>query len=217
MATRTTIHDVAAAVGVSATTVSHALNGKGRVDPATRERIAEAADELGYRPNPARRLRSGRSGTIALLLPFVEPDIVRDEMIALDYYMHLAGAAARAAFATGHPVLLTPPLRSADDLRDLGVDGSMVCDPARDDHRVGLFAELGLPVVTVERDPDRPDSPRVVRSDNEGNARRLLDQLAARPAPRASRSSPPAADGGWAEETESAYLEWCAPSTAGSR
>jgi len=210
MATRTTIHDVAAAVGLSATTVSHALNGKGRVDPATRERIAAAADELGYRPNrTARRLRSGRSGSIALLLPFVEPDIVRDEMLALDYYMHLAGAAARAAFATGHPVLLTPPLRSADDLRDLGVDGGVVCDPARDDHRVGLFAQLGLPVVTVERDPDRPDSARVVRSDNEGNARRLLDQLAEAGAARIALLAS-GGGWGWAEETESAYLEWCA-------
>src|SRR6476661_5528724 len=114
---RITIRDVAAAVGLSPTTVSHALNGKGRVDPDTRERIATTAQELGYRPNrTARRLHSGRSGAIALLLPFVEPDVARDEMLALDYSMHLAGAAARAAFATGHPMLLTPPLKSVDDL-----------------------------------------------------------------------------------------------------
>src|ERR1044072_1167505 len=114
---RPTIRDVAAAVGMSPTTVSHALNGKGRVDPDTRERIAETARELGYRPNPtARRLRSGRSGAIALLLPFVEPDIVRDEMLALDYYMHLAGAAARPALARGDPMLLTRPLQRVDEL-----------------------------------------------------------------------------------------------------
>ena len=54
MARRSTIHDVAAAVGLSPTTVSHALNGKGRVDPATRERVARAADRLGYRAQPHR-------------------------------------------------------------------------------------------------------------------------------------------------------------------
>jgi DNA-binding LacI/PurR family transcriptional regulator len=210
MERRTTIHDVAAAVGVSATTVSHALNGKGRVDPATRERIAVAADRLGYRPSrTARRLRSGRSGTIALLLPFVEPDVGRDEIFALDYYMHLAGAAARAAFATGHPMLLTPPLRTVDDLRDLGVDGGVVCDPARDDPRVGLFDALGLPVVTVERDPGRLDHPWVVRADNEANTRRLLDELADA---GAARIALVASTGGWAwaDETQSAYREWCA-------
>jgi DNA-binding LacI/PurR family transcriptional regulator len=210
MERRTTIHDVAAAVGVSATTVSHALNGKGRVDPATRERIAVAADRLGYRPSrTARRLRSGRSGTIALLLPFVEPDVARDEIFALDYYMHLAGAAARAAFATGHPMLLTPPLRTVDDLHDLGVDGGLVCDPARDDPRVGLFETLGLPVVTVEHDPGRLDHPWVVRCDNEANTRRLLDELADAGAQRIALV---ASTGGWAwaDETQSAYRDWCA-------
>src|SRR5262245_28341999 len=176
---RVTIRDVAAEVGLSPTTVSHALNGKGRVDPVTRDRVAEAADRLGYRPDrTARRLRSGRSGAIALLLPFVEPDIARDEMLALDYYMHLAGSAARSAFVRGHPMLLTPPLRDVHDLRDLGVDGGVVCDPANDDPRVGLFAALDLPVVTVERDPGRPEHPWVVRCDNEGNTRTLLDELA---------------------------------------
>jgi DNA-binding LacI/PurR family transcriptional regulator len=206
---RPTIRDVATAAGVSPTTVSHALNGKGRVDPATRERIARAAGRLGYRPDrTARRLRSGSSGTIALLLPSVERDIAHDEMLALDYYMHLAGAAARAAFATGHPVLLTPPLRTVDDLRDLAVDGGIVCDPSRDDPRVGLFDALGLPVVTVERDPARPDRRWVVRSDNEANTRELLDALAAAGARRPALL---ASGGGWswAEETAAAYLAWC--------
>ena len=39
MSRRPTIRDVASAVGVSVTTVSHALNDKGRVDAATRERV----------------------------------------------------------------------------------------------------------------------------------------------------------------------------------
>jgi DNA-binding LacI/PurR family transcriptional regulator len=206
---RPTIRDVATAAGVSPTTVSHALNGKGRIDPATRERISRAATRLGYRPDrTARRLRSGRSGTIALLLPTVEQDIAHDEMLALDYYMRLAGAAARAAFATGHPVLLTPPLRTVDDLRDVAVDGGIVCDPTLDDPRVGLFEALELPVVTVERDPTRPDHRWVVRAVNEANARELLETLAAagvrRPALLAS-----AGGWSWADETEAAYRAWC--------
>src|SRR3954453_21147328 len=118
---RITIRDVAAAVGLSPTTVSHALPGKGRGDPAPRERGAETAQQLGYRPaRTARRLRSGRSGAIALLLPFVEPDIARDEMLALDYYMHPGGSAAGAALGRAHPGPPTPPLRDVDDLHDLG-------------------------------------------------------------------------------------------------
>jgi len=44
---RPTIHDVAKAAGVSVTTVSHALNGKGRVDPNTRARVAQVVHRLG--------------------------------------------------------------------------------------------------------------------------------------------------------------------------
>ncbi len=56
----TTARDVARVVGVSQVTVSHVLNGKGRVSPAMRLRVQEAARELGYEPNPhAQRLVNG--------------------------------------------------------------------------------------------------------------------------------------------------------------
>ena len=67
---RATVREVAEAAGVSTGTVSHALNGTGRVAAATRTRVAEAAAELDYRPDRrGRALRSGRTNTLALLLP----------------------------------------------------------------------------------------------------------------------------------------------------
>ncbi len=63
MATRVKIGDVAAAAGVSITTVSHALNGKGRLPEATRRRVREVAERLGYQPSAlARGLRAGAVG-----------------------------------------------------------------------------------------------------------------------------------------------------------
>ncbi|WP_309382654.1 LacI family DNA-binding transcriptional regulator [Cerasicoccus frondis] len=50
---RTTIRDIAAAAGVSATTVSLALRNHPRISPATRERIAALAEEMGYQPDPS--------------------------------------------------------------------------------------------------------------------------------------------------------------------
>ncbi|KAI2677023.1 LacI family DNA-binding transcriptional regulator, partial [Pseudomonas sp. TNT3] len=44
---RPTIADVADAAGVSRTTVSHALNDRGQVDPLTRARVKEVAASLG--------------------------------------------------------------------------------------------------------------------------------------------------------------------------
>ena len=56
----TTIRDVAAHAGVSATTVSHVLNGTRRVEPRTVERVRRSVEVLGYRPNAvARSMRHG--------------------------------------------------------------------------------------------------------------------------------------------------------------
>jgi LacI family transcriptional regulator len=70
MVKQTSIKDVAAAAGVSVTTVSHVLNdvpGK-RIGEETRARVRRVAGDLGYRPNgAARTLRLQRSQTLALV------------------------------------------------------------------------------------------------------------------------------------------------------
>jgi len=63
-----TIYDVALAAGVSHQTVSRFLRGFEGIRPATRERVGQALDDLGYRPNlTARSLKSGRSHRIGAL------------------------------------------------------------------------------------------------------------------------------------------------------
>ncbi|HEY6737465.1 MAG TPA: LacI family DNA-binding transcriptional regulator [Actinopolymorphaceae bacterium] len=63
-----TIRDVARAAGVSVATASKGLNGKGRMRPETRERIVQAARDLGFHANRnARSLSSGRTYTVGLL------------------------------------------------------------------------------------------------------------------------------------------------------
>ena len=64
-----TLMTVAEAVGVSPMTVSNAYNRPHKLSPAVRERVLEAARDLGYPgPNPAARsLRRGRAGSIGLL------------------------------------------------------------------------------------------------------------------------------------------------------
>ena len=64
------LSDVARRAGVGVGTASRALNGKGYVDPQTRERVLAAAAELDYRPNAAARaLRERRTRVVGLLLP----------------------------------------------------------------------------------------------------------------------------------------------------
>src|SRR5947209_3236102 len=64
-----TLHDVAAKAGVSAITVSRALNNTGHVSAHTRQRILAAVSDLNYVPNAlASSLRSQRTQLLAMLL-----------------------------------------------------------------------------------------------------------------------------------------------------
>jgi DNA-binding LacI/PurR family transcriptional regulator len=85
---RTTLKDVAERVGVSAKTVSNVVNGTGWVTDDLKARVQIAIAELGYRPNAAaRKLRSGRSGMIAVALPD----------LSQPYFAELASDLVRAA------------------------------------------------------------------------------------------------------------------------
>src|SRR5690606_10368372 len=63
--------DIAQQIGVSQRLVSYALNGQTGVSAAMRQRILQAANDLGYAPNRmARALVTGRTGQIALWFQF---------------------------------------------------------------------------------------------------------------------------------------------------
>ena len=67
------IAEVALAAGVSNATVSRALSGRGSVSPQTRERVLQAAADLGYVVSQAAStLASGRNRNVGLVLPFLD-------------------------------------------------------------------------------------------------------------------------------------------------
>ncbi len=67
-----TIQRVAELAGVSTATVSRALAGKSTVSPATRQRVQDAARELGYVASAtASSLASGRTRNIGMVMPFL--------------------------------------------------------------------------------------------------------------------------------------------------
>ncbi len=72
------IAEVAARAGVGVGTVSRVLNGHARVSDATRERVLEVIERLDYRPSRlAAGLSRGRTGSVAVLVPFVtRPSVV---------------------------------------------------------------------------------------------------------------------------------------------
>jgi DNA-binding LacI/PurR family transcriptional regulator len=91
-----TLTTVARAVGVSPMTVSNAYNRPHKLSPALRERILEAARDLGYPgPNPAARsLRRGRAGSIGLLFGEALTYVFQDP-VAVEFLRGLAEGTAR--------------------------------------------------------------------------------------------------------------------------
>jgi LacI family transcriptional regulator len=74
MGRRATINDVAAAAGVSVSTVSKAVHGRYGVSPDTTRRVLDVVEKLGYQSSlGASSMRSHRTGVIGVLVPAFEP------------------------------------------------------------------------------------------------------------------------------------------------
>ena len=210
------IREVAAAAGVSPTTVSHALNGMGRLSEATRQHVLDVAARLGYRANPsARNMRSGASGIIAVIDQLSHG--ASFQASDLEYIMRLNQAICRAAWdADCYPTLL-PPGVNKSFLGRIPLDGAILADPVRQDGTLRALDELGIPAVTVGRDGGcEPDRQWWADNDIAAATRGALDHLAAGGAERVCLVS---ADTGQSYMTDAvdAYLGWSAERGAPTR
>jgi DNA-binding LacI/PurR family transcriptional regulator len=204
---RVSIKDVAREAGVSVTTVSHALNGKGRLSPETRARVSRIAEEMGYRANAAaRNLVSGRAGLIAAMASL--PDDPRVRFTEFGYYTALIGAASGAAVARDSALVVAPPSRSGMIWDRVSLDGVIVIDPIVGEPALPVLRSRGIPFVTVGRDPDHDGADAVVTSDEEGGTCQILDHLHEGGRRVGLLSMPPM--NAFAQDTLACYARWCA-------
>jgi DNA-binding LacI/PurR family transcriptional regulator len=199
------IREVAERAGVSITTVSHALNGKGRLNERTRVRVREIAEQLGYRPNAvARNLAGGRSGLIGLAIAQT-----LDSQFAISdfaYYAQLLSAATTAAVDQGYALVLASGTKETAWSR-LWLDGLIVVDPISEDPLCAEFRARGVPVVTAGRVPEHPDGFWIDLNHFEATPA-ILNHLAARGAERiALVGTGPITT--YATDTREAYELWC--------
>ncbi|MDQ4501570.1 LacI family DNA-binding transcriptional regulator [Sinomonas sp. ASV322] len=121
---RVTLTEVAKRAGVSRSTVSFVLNGRTdlRLSADTFTRVRRAADELGYSPNAtAKTLRTGRSGTVALVSDFIGTTSFANAMVrGVLESLHDADTLLYTVDTQGEPSLESKLLRS---LINRDVDG----------------------------------------------------------------------------------------------
>lgn len=186
---RVTINDVAREAGVSITTVSHALNDKGRISDETRERVAEVAAELGYRPSAsARSLAGGRSGIIGLSFAVIAGQPA--SFGSFGFFNDLLHSATARALDLGYALVTFPDNPDASDrLARLEPEGCIVVDPTRGQPMVEFARRTGTPLVTVGRVPDGGDEP-AIDNDHHAAARLAIEHLREQGAKKVAIISP---------------------------
>ncbi|HYJ61539.1 MAG TPA: LacI family DNA-binding transcriptional regulator [Actinomycetota bacterium] len=204
---RVSIKDVAREAGVSVTTVSHALNDKGRLSETTRSHVRAVADRLGYRPNPAARsLVSGKTGLIAAMPSL--PDDPRIAFSEFGYYSALIGAASGAAVARDRALVVAPPSRSGFIWDRVPLDGVLVIDPLVGEPALPALRAAGIPYVTIGHDADDGAGPSVT-AEERAATHAMLDHLAAGARAEVGLLTIPPINA-FIVETIAAYDAWCA-------
>ena len=144
---------LARSLGLSITTVSRALDGYSDVSAATRQRVRDAAEKVGYQPNAsARRLRRKRAELVAVTLPSAAGQIGPPHFIDM-----LSGCAEHLA-AAGLNLVIAPVPRGQSEL-DMcrrfvdgqRVDAMVLVRTKRHDERVSFLQSRGVPFVTHGR------------------------------------------------------------------
>lgn len=146
------LKELAAHLGLSQTTVSRALNGYPDVSEATRRQVLDAARRFDYRPNAAaRRLATGRSGTVAIVFP-----VERNLLVDPHFFELLAGLAEMIARTDMELSLrATPRDEELETYRRFfaggRVEGFVVSSPTLEDPRIEELTRLRAPFVVHGR------------------------------------------------------------------
>ncbi|MEV6638022.1 LacI family DNA-binding transcriptional regulator [Actinoplanes sp. NPDC051470] len=168
--TQVTIREVAAASGVSVSTVSNLLNGRtAAMTSRTRERIEEAMRSLGYRPSRiAQSLTTKRTRTIGLVIDEISTNLFLAALTAIEprarqsdrnlVVCHASSAQEEAAVV--------------EVLMQQQVDGIIFLSTSqfRDDSHLAALTDQGMPAVLINRGQANPSFCEISWDNAEGVA-----------------------------------------------
>lgn len=175
----TTLWDLAESLGVSASTVSRALNGNPRISENTRKKVETAAKEAGFVKNSlGLALKTGRMRTIGMVVP----------LINRNYFVQAIAGVESVIYDAGYNLIITSTgnfydreckvVESLRQGRVVGVIAAVALETLDYSHYLSLVNE-GIPVVMFDRLMPLPGMSSVVQSDYKGAydaVKHLLDQ-----------------------------------------
>lgn len=175
-----TIKDLARHLGLSITTVSRALDGYSDVSESTRQRVTNAANQLGYFPNlSARHLRKQRTDTIGYILPSERSRF--NESFNSEFFAGLSDSVSSANYGL---LISTAGYSSQKEkflysswVQGKKVDGFVLNRIRLGDQRIRYLRSEQIPFVCLEQDPDDNGPYMGIKTKADREIARLVDHL----------------------------------------
>lgn len=176
------IRKLADHLGISIGTVSRALNNRPDVSEKTRERVLEAAAQLGYVPDQSgRSLRQGTTSAVGFVV-----ESARDASDSVDNFFLGVFDGVQHVLARHHLDLIVLPCAADEDPLDFikrtvarrMVDALIISGTRRRDERIAYLAQSKVPFITLGRS-ETPGPHPWIDLDFESVANSAVDRLVA--------------------------------------
>jgi len=163
------IVDIAKKAGVSISTVSRVLNGKAeqfRISEKSQQRIRETAKKLNYVPNQfAANLKSGKSNTIALIIPSLRNPFFADIASEINAEVRNRGYITIMGDSDEDMEIENEELQQ---MRSRNIEGLIIAPSDQNGKSIKKMQDQGLPVICIDRYFENLDIPFVSTDNYEG-------------------------------------------------
>ncbi len=160
-----TIKDIAKHLSISVSTVSRALGDDKNIRKETKEKVLEAAKELGYKPNPvATNLKYGHTNAVGVIVPEMVTPFASRVISGIQEVLHAKNIKVIIAGSEGDPEKEKENLQLMERFM---VDGIIIClcSYKRNREEYLRLQEAGMPMVFYDRIPHGLEVPQVVVND----------------------------------------------------
>lgn len=162
---KSTIHDIARKLNITASTVSRALNDNPRISEATKKAVQKAAQKLNYQPNHiAAALRNGKSNIIGIIVPNVDRSFFSSVVRGIE---EVANTAKYNVMICQSYDSYEKEVANVNALLSARVDG-IIASYAKDTKNFEHFLkakERGIPIILFDRSNDELEVSHVVADD----------------------------------------------------
>ena len=158
-----TIADVANALGISKTTVSRAISGKGRISEETRKRVLDYIEKNNYRPSPtAKGLAESKTYNICWAMPG------DSNVTSLPFFQRCMIGISDVAASKDYDILISMIYEDSNTqlkriVNNRKVDGVILGRTLIKDDNVRFLKESGIPFVVIGSTSEK----KVIQIDND--------------------------------------------------